>query len=160
MSKEMAKTTVQQQQILKQIQTIFTEQLPFHQLLQLQIRRFDINAVEVVVEMRPELIGNPMHQILHGGVTATLLDIAGGMVAFAGVIERHPEADWPTIQKRLANLGTIDMRVDYLRPGRGNQFIASGQVLRTGNKVAVVRTELHNEDGQQIASGTGTYLVG
>ena len=60
----------------------------------------------------------------------------------------------------LSKLGTIDMRVDYLRPGRGKRFDAVSTLLRAGNKVAVVRTELHNDEGYLIAVSTGTYLVG
>ena len=52
------------------------------------------------------------------------------------------------------------MRVDYLRPGRGIAFNATAMLLRTGNKVAVVRSELHADDGTLIALGTGTYLCG
>ncbi|QIZ78099.1 thioesterase family protein [Ferrimonas lipolytica] len=153
-------SNAQQRRLLAQIQTLFAKEIPFHQLLQVEINHYDLNGLEVALTMRPELIGNPGHQILHGGVTATLLDVAGGMTAFAGVIERHPEAQADEIMARLANLGTIDLRIDYLRPGRGKQFIATGKVIRTGNKVAVVRMELHNHQGDHIAAGTGTYLVG
>ncbi|HAV87176.1 MAG TPA: thioesterase family protein, partial [Pseudomonas sp.] len=59
-----------------------------------------------------------------------------------------------------ARLGTIDLRIDYLRPGRGQRFSATATLLRSGNKVAVVRSELHNEAGVLIAVGTGTYLCG
>ena len=52
------------------------------------------------------------------------------------------------------------MRVDYLRPGRGNRFQSSGTVMRTGNKVAVTRMELRNEENVMIAVGTGAYIVG
>jgi uncharacterized protein (TIGR00369 family) len=61
---------------------------------------------------------------------------------------------------RLSRLGTIDLRIDYLRPGRGQRFTAQAVPLRAGNKVAVVRSELHNEDGVLVAVGTGTYLCG
>ncbi len=61
--------------------------------------------------------------------------------------------------ERFAKIGTIDMRIDYLRPGIGDHFIATGYVLRTGNKVAVTRMELHNDAGQLIAVGTGAYVV-
>ncbi|CCK09389.1 putative protein PaaI, possibly involved in aromatic compounds catabolism [Cronobacter sakazakii 696] len=54
-------------------------------------------------------------------------------------------------------MGTIDMRVDYLRPQR---FTASSTLLRAGNKVAVARVELHNEEQVYIASATATYMVG
>ncbi|MDU7768605.1 MAG: carbon starvation CstA family protein, partial [Serratia marcescens] len=47
----------------------------------------------------------------------------------------------------------------YLRPGRGEHFVASASVLRSGNKVAVARVELHNHDGLHIATATATYLV-
>ncbi|MNC28772.1 hypothetical protein D3C75_769950 [compost metagenome] len=57
-------------------------------------------------------------------------------------------------------MGTIDLRVDYLRPGRGQRFTASSSLLRAGNKVAVARVELHNEDQLHIASATATYMVG
>ena len=60
----------------------------------------------------------------------------------------------------MGKISTIDMRSDYLRAGRGNEFIATAEVIRAGNKVCVCRMELHNELGVHIALGTGTYLVG
>ena len=62
--------------------------------------------------------------------------------------------------QRLSKVGTIDMRVDYLRPGTGKHFTATGWILRTGGKVAVTRMELRNEEETLIAVGTGTYTVG
>ena len=64
------------------------------------------------------------------------------------------------LKERFSRLGTIDLRVDYLRPGRGNEFIATAHIIRAGSKVTVARMELHNEEGTHIAFGTGTYLVG
>ena len=64
------------------------------------------------------------------------------------------------ISERFNKIGTIDIRVDYLRPGLGEYFIATGSTLRTGNKVSVTRMELHNDKGILIAVGTGTYVVG
>jgi uncharacterized protein (TIGR00369 family) len=62
--------------------------------------------------------------------------------------------------ERLTNMGTIDMRIDYIRPGKGSHFLATGHILRLGNKVAVTRTEFINDEGVLIAVGTSTYLVG
>jgi uncharacterized protein (TIGR00369 family) len=62
--------------------------------------------------------------------------------------------------ERLTKVATIDMRVDYLRPGIGEEFTASGYILRTGNKVAVVRMELYNDQNALIAVGTASYIVG
>ena len=62
--------------------------------------------------------------------------------------------------RRFSRLGTIDLRVDYLRPGRGNEFIATAHIIRAGSKVTVARMELHNEEGTHIAFGTGTLSGG
>lgn len=43
---------------------------------------------------------------------------------------------------------------------RGQRFTACASLLRSGNKVAVVRSELFNEEGLLVAVGTGTYLCG
>jgi len=54
----------------------------------------------------------------------------------------------------------VDLRIDYLRPGAGNEFTATAWVIRAGNKFAVTRMELHNEKNDLIAVGTGTYAMG
>jgi len=60
---------------------------------------------------------------------------------------------------RFERFGTIDLRVDYLRPGVGKFFVATAYPLRTGNKVAVTRIELNNDENDLIAVGTGSYVV-
>ena len=153
-------TTPMQAEILKKVADVFDKHVPFHNLLGLEIKRYDINGVEVVVNMKPELIGNIHQQILHGGVTATILDVVGGLTAFAGLVASGEDWSIEELQQRLQTLGTIDMRVDYLRPGRGVTFMGTGSVIRAGNRVSVCRMELHNEQGTHIAFGTGTYMVG
>ncbi|MGI1986792.1 thioesterase family protein [Shewanella glacialipiscicola] len=153
-------TTPMQAEILKRVADVFDKHVPFHNLLGLEIKRYDINGVEVVVNMKPELIGNIHQQILHGGVTATILDVVGGLTAFAGLVASGEDWTIEELQQRLQTLGTIDMRVDYLRPGRGVTFTGTGSVIRAGNRVSVCRMELHNEQGTHIAFGTGTYMVG
>ena len=61
--------------------------------------------------------------------------------------------------KRSGSLSTIDLHVDFLRPGRGKRFVVTACTLRTGKKVVVTRIELHNEQNDLIAVGTGSYLV-
>ena len=60
----------------------------------------------------------------------------------------------------MARMGTIDMRVDYLRPGKGPEFRCVATVMRTGRKLAVTRMELFDQEDNLIAVGTGAYLVG
>ena len=147
--------------IREMIAQFFGHQMPFHLLIGLEIVKYQKDHIELRLAMKPELIGNPVHGILHGGVTATILDVAGGMMVFAQVLDDMTlPLSQEAIMQRLQNLGTIDLRVDYLRPGRGQEFIATAKVIRAGNKVAVARMELHNELGEHIAFGTGTYMVG
>ena len=111
--------------------------------------------------MTPRLIRHNNHQILHGGVTSSMLEAAGGLLAMAKTMESLWESeDMDTIQKRIQNLATIDIRVDYLRPGRGKWFIVTAEVVRLGNKVAVTRMQMHNDKNYQIAQATATYMVG
>ncbi|GGB68969.1 thioesterase family protein [Shewanella inventionis] len=149
-----------QDQVLQQVAEVFDKHVPFHNLLGLDIKHYDINGVEVVIKMKPELIGNIHQNILHGGVTATLLDVVGGLTAFAGLVASRDDWSIEELQQRLTTLGTIDMRVDFLRPGRGEVFTGTGTVIRAGNRVSVCKMELHNELGTHIAFGTGTYMVG
>jgi len=68
-----------------------------------------------------------------------------------------------TVEAQLGlfrRLGTIDLRVDFLRPGKGAHFIATAQVMRLGSRVASVRMELENDAGELIATGAGSFMVG
>ncbi|MCJ8319433.1 MAG: thioesterase family protein [Colwellia sp.] len=146
--------------IYQQIAALWTENMPFNQLLGLEITQFNSKQSEIRFAWQDKLIGNPMQKILHGGVTASALDLAGGVVAAANIIEQLEDISPENIQKNLSRLGTIDLRTDFLRPGRGAEFFATARIIRSGNKVAVARMELHNELGDHIAFGTGTYMVG
>ena len=153
-------TPLTQQEILEFVGELFTQQMPFNQLLGLEVTRYDATGAEVRFAMADKLLGNPVQRILHGGVTASVLDVVGGLVAIASVSDKFDGATVATLADKFGRMGTIDMRVDYLRPGRGERFVATAEVIRAGNKVAVTRMELHNEKGDHIAFGTGTYLVG
>ena len=89
-----------------------------------------------------------------------MLDVTGGMVAWTGIMKKMEGNSFEEIAERFAKIGTIDLRVDYLRPGLGEYFVATGSTLRTGNKLSVTRMELHNDEGLLIAVGTGSYVVG
>ena len=138
----------------------FFERIPFNRLLGVELDELSTERVVMHLSMRDDLIGNFVQGILHGGVIATLLDVAGGAMALIATLQRMHSMPSLDSKAKLSKLGTIDLRVDYLRPGRGQRFTAEAVLLRSGNKVAVVRSELHNEQGVLVAVGTGTYLCG
>jgi len=141
------------------VKAIFENRIPFNQLLGLRVEVLDFDGVRIRIDMRPELVGNFIHGTLHGGVISSVLDVTGGLTAFMSLLKKMGHVSTEEKLERLAKFGTIDIRVDYLLPGRGKYFIATGTVLRTGNKVAVARMELHNDENVLIAVGTGTYVV-
>ena len=133
---------------------------PFNKVLGLSADSMDIENACVHFEMREELLGNSVYGTLHGGVISAILDITGGFVVFLDLFKTVKGKSREKLMERLTKVATIDMRVDYLRPGIGKEFTASGYILRTGRKVAVVRMELHNEEDALIAVGTASYIVG
>ena len=87
------------------------------------------SRVELRIKMDDKLIGNPFHNILHGGVTASLLDVARWHDS-RRFLHRRAGGFLPSYpQGTLSRLGTIDLRIDYLRPGRGNEFIATAHII-------------------------------
>jgi uncharacterized protein (TIGR00369 family) len=147
-------------EMLKILADIYENKLPFNKVLGLRIDRLEPGNVRVVFDMKPELVGNYVHGVLHGGVVSSVLDATGGIVASIGVVEKRQTKPPDEIARGISKVGTIDLRVDYLRPGLGQRFHATGTVMRSGRKVTVVRMELHNDADKLIAVGTGTYIVG
>lgn len=130
-------------------------QIPFNRVLGLHLDELGEGSARITFDMRDELVGNFSKGVLHGGVISGTLDVVGGMAAMMA----EPGDPAHKIMERWSYLGTIDMRVDYLRPGAGERFVATGRVIRSGRKVCVTRMELHNEVDTLIATGTGTYIV-
>ena len=110
------------------------------------------------VFMRDEFVGNSMLNVLHGGIIAAILDAESG---FLGALDVFTNRKTPIAKDETTAKGggTIDIRVDYLMPGKGEHFIASGTILRKGNQILAIRTELHNEKNELIAIGTATYKI-
>ncbi|EAT11376.1 thioesterase family protein [Bermanella marisrubri] len=153
MKEELSKTELQ-------LALNFMQQIPFNNHIGLEVHNFENDEAVFKLKMRDELVGNWLHGILHGGVIASALDVAGGTAALVGAYRRQEDLPKEERVKNLSKLGTIDMRVDYLRPGKGKEFYASASILRIGSKVAVTRMEFKNEEDELIAVGTGTYMCG
>lgn len=140
----------------KLVSKVIAEHVPFNKLLGVEVASADAAKPQLRFAMRPDLIGNARRGILHGGVISAVLDVTAG---FAIMLALHKEAQ-PGEKPEFPNIGTIDLRVDYLRPGRGKHFVATGRVVRLGNRIAVAHMELENDAGELIATGGAAYVVG
>jgi uncharacterized protein (TIGR00369 family) len=145
--------------LLAIIRESFVERMPFNRILGIEVLSLHHDRPELAFAMRPELVGNYVRQILHGGVISAVLDVTGGLVAFLGVQQKLRGKPVEEVLARLARIGTIDLRVDYLRPGDGMRFVTRGYPLRTGNRVAVTRMEMFNDRDELIAAGSAAYTV-
>ena len=141
------------------LKAIFEEKIVFNRLLGLKIDTLSPARVTGHIDMRPELIGHYAHNRIHGGVISACLDAMGGLAVTAAIGARH--TDEPLLQRlqRFGKLGTIDLRVDYLRPGIGEHFVLNAEVMRLGSRVASTRMSFHGPDGKLLSTGAGAYIV-
>lgn len=144
---------------LQQLTQVF-EQIPFNSMLGLRLETIEPEHISMSFDMKEDLIGNFLHGILHGGVISSVLDMAGGVVAMTSAIQKHPEKDLKELSSILGKASTMNLHVNYVRPGKGESFTAKAWVLHSGNKVCFARMELYNNKGSLIASAAGTYMIG
>lgn len=141
------------------LKSIFEDKIVFNRVLGLKIVELSPERVSARIDMRPELVGHFSYNRIHGGVISAGLDAMGGLAVMVAIGARH--MDEPPGQRlhRFAKLGTIDLRVDYLRPGIGEHFELSAEVMRLGSRVASTRMEFRAADGKLLSCGSGAYIV-
>jgi len=138
------------------VSKIISENVPFNRVLGVEVASADPAKPQLRFAMRPDLIGNSRRGILHGGVISAVLDVTAG---FAIMLALHKDSQ-PGEKLEFPNIGTVDLRVDFLRPGRGKHFVSTGRVVRLGNRIAVTHMELENDQGELIATGGAAFVVG
>jgi uncharacterized protein (TIGR00369 family) len=138
---------------------MFDHNIPFNQVLGLKITSLRPERVVGRIEMKPELIGNYSQGRLHGGVISAGLDSMAGLAVMAAIGARHMDEAPAQRLQRFAKLGTIDLRIDYLRPASGRSFELRAEVMRLGSRVASTRMEFLGADGRLLSSGAGAYIV-
>ena len=115
---------------------------PFAKLIGMKLVDLKPGEAAVQIEMRDEL--RQPHGILHGGVTATLIDTA---MAYAVI----------TCLSEEEKASTVDLTVHYLRPHSEGAFTCTAQIVRAGKRILTVSAEVFNEQEKQIAAALSTY---
>ncbi|MBM3133155.1 MAG: thioesterase family protein [Chloroflexi bacterium] len=132
----------------------------FPKLLGFIVESPDFDHARLRFPMQEVFIGNIAFRTLHGAIICAMLDEAGGHVVFLNVFNQTRSETREKQINRISKIGSVNLRIDYLVPGIGKEFIAMAHILRIGKRVAVTRMELRNEENRLIAVGTGTYTVG
>ncbi len=130
------------------IKEFFARGIPFNRFLAMELMVIGEGTAQMRLPFREELVGDPFRPALHGGVIATLLDATGGA------------AVWSMLN--LADrVSTIDIRVDYLRPGRLEELYAVGTVRRVGGRVGVasIRAFHPSQPDETVAEAMGVFNV-
>lgn len=141
------------------LRELFEHRLCFNEVLGLKVASLAPEGPQLSFDMRRELVGNFIQGRLHGGVISATLDTVGGLAVAVAVAEKHCDESADQILHRFGRVGTIDLRVDYLRPGLGQRFVATGRVIRLGGRIASVQMTLENETGQVVATGSAAYVI-
>jgi len=141
------------------LKKIFEEMIVFNQVLGLKITSLKPTEVRARIDMKPDLVGHFSFNRIHGGVISAGLDAMGGLAVMAAIGARHMDETPLQRLHRFGKLGTIDLRIDYLRPGIGAYFELRAQVMRLGSRVASTRMEFLGADGKLLSTGAGAYIV-
>jgi uncharacterized protein (TIGR00369 family) len=138
---------------------MFEQRITFNAVLGLKVESLVPGDVRLRLPMKPDLVGHFAFGRLHGGAISATLDALGGLALMVELAERHPAETTEQVMHRFSRFGTIDLRVDYLRPGLGTHFVARAEVTRLGGRVGSVHTRMVNQDGTLIATGSAAYVV-
>lgn len=135
--------------LLALVRGLMEQDIPFNRVLGIEVAALRSGFARLEIPFRPELIGDSHRPAIHGGVLSALIDTAGGAAAFTQV--NLPDD----------RVSTIDLRVDYLRPGEARRLVAEATVTRMGNRVASVDIVCFHPDqpDRLIATGKAVYNV-
>jgi uncharacterized protein (TIGR00369 family) len=119
------------------------DHVPFAHLLGIELGEVERGAATLHLRVRDELKQN--HGVVHGGVTASLIDTAS---AFAVLTLLEPDQ----------GTTTVDLTIHYLRPLLTGRATARARVLRGGRRVLVVSVDVLDESEALIVTALTTYL--
>ena len=141
------------------LRDVFEDRIAFNRILGFTIESFDPAEPRVRFDMRPELVGHFLYGRLHGGVTSAVLDATAGFALMCAIADKHRDEPAEQVMHRFTKMGTIDLRIDFLRQGIGERFHAKARITRLGGRIGSTQMTLTNETGLLIATGAASYVI-
>jgi uncharacterized protein (TIGR00369 family) len=129
-----------QQLDLKQVM----QRINFNRLLGIRFVRAHKDGVTIECPLRPELL-NIAH-VLHGGVAATVADVA---VGFA--ISNHFQGS-----RRHT---TVELKINYLAPVTDGKIVARSRLVRVGKHLAIGEVDLRDGRRRRVGVAIVTYML-
>jgi len=153
------RSSAEQQRLDSALTELFEERISFNRVLGLKVESLTPSDIRGSLVMRPELVGHYAYGRLHGGVISATLDVMGALALMVGIAEQHAHETTSQVLGRFLKMATIDLRVDYLRAGLGEHFVATGVVMRLGGRLGSTQTQLFSDKGILLATGAASYLI-
>lgn len=113
----------------------------FHQFLGIQLEEIHDQSVTLRLPYN-ELFYTSADGYIHGGIIATVIDIAGYFAVFSLLNQPVP---------------TVDLKIDYLRPGKAGDLLITATVVKLGRTVSIADIVVADLSGKQIAIGRGLF---
>ncbi len=128
---------------------VVEQKIPMAKFIGVKLLEIEEGFVKLLFPYREEFIGDPRSKRLHGGYTATAIDLAGGVASMTVMTSSDDD------------VATIDMRIDYLRPGKAKEIIAEGHVLSKRRRSIVTEMKIYHPDDEEkiIAIGRGVFSI-
>jgi uncharacterized protein (TIGR00369 family) len=122
----------------------FLSEIPFNTHVGLHLLRLHKDGVTIGCRMRPEHLNGS--GVLHGGVTATLADVAVGMA-----LARH--------LGRPRSATTVEMKINYLRSVPHGEIMARSHLVKVGTRLCCGRVEIFDSNKRPVAAALLTYMI-
>jgi len=124
------------------------KRIPFNKYLGIKVDHVEKGFARIILPYQEQFLGDARRPALHGGVISTLVDTCGGL------------AVW-TFFSRNAKIATIDMRVDYLRPGGADALCCESKVNFLGSRVGNVHSVVYSGTKKRhaVAEGRAVYNI-
>ena len=130
----------------KRLET-FLQRVPYVRFLGMRAELAG-DEMTAILPIAPHLVGNPVIPAIHGGVLGAFMELTA--LAQLSVNQRTPR-----VHK------TIDVTIEYLRPGCMLATYARAEVRKVGRRVASVHVEAWQEErAAPVAALRGHFLLG
>lgn len=146
-------------EFIEGLREIYEDKILFNQWMGLKVESIQATGIVAKLTMKPELVGHFAYHRIHGGVISAALDAMGSLAVLAALGAKHMDEVPAKRLERFARHSTIDLRIDFLRPGIGEQFTIHAEAVRVGARVGNARMEFRAADGKLLSTGTAAYLT-
>lgn len=128
---------------LRQLRALL-HRMPFNRGVGIRIAKVHKDGVTIEIPLREDLLNGS--GVLHGGVTATIADVAVGMA-----IARHFGGT------RQAT--TVELKVNYFRPVSEGKVVARSRLLRVGNHLVIGSVDIRDDRKNFAGFAIATYML-